>query len=336
MIFDPFTGNLDGTGRSVFSTNGRLNVIPTSRLNPATAKLLALVPRANLPGDTVNFFNLGTQRFNRNNVDGKVNWNKNEKHQIWVKYSIMEALVHGDFGLGAAGGGCLCDGGVGDGHTRTQIAAIGQTYTVSPTFLLDGTLGWTRFGQYVKSPDLGTNFGSDTLGIPGTNGADPRESGMPAFSFGSDYSTLGNTEGWNPAFRNDQSYTFNGNASWMKGAHEIRFGFDFMHHLMNHWQPELGSGPRGSFSFGNGVTALNTAAIASGVGFQGGTPSFENGWNGLAGFLLGTPTGSGKSPQNIKMDSLENQWALYVRDRWRVTSKLTLNLGLRWELYPNR
>ena len=126
------------------------------------------------------------------------------------------------------------------------------------------------------------------------------------------------------------------NASWMKGAHEIRFGFDFMHHLMNHWQPELGSGPRGSFGFGNAVTALNPAAIAASVGFQGGTPSFENGWNGLAGFLLGTPTGSGKSSQFIKMDSLENEFALYVRDRWRVTSKLTLNLGLRWELYPNR
>lgn len=336
MVFDPFTGNLDGTGRSVFSSNGRINVIPTSRLNPAMNKLLALVPKPNLPGDITNYFNLGTQRFNRNNVDAKVNWNRNAKNQIWAKYSIMEALVHGDFGLGAAGGSCLCDGGVGDGHTRTQIAAIGQTYTVSPNFLVDGTLGWTRFGQYVKSPDLGTNFGSDTLGIPGTNGSDPRESGLPSFSPGSDYSTLGNTEGWNPAFRNDQSYTFNTNASWMKGAHDIRFGFDFMHHLMNHWQPELGSGPRGSFSFGNAVTALNPATLASSVGFQGGTPSFENGWNGLAGFLLGTPTSSGKSPQNIKMDSLENVFALYVRDRWRVTSKLTLNLGLRWELYPNR
>lgn len=335
MIFDPFTGNLDGTGRSVFSSNGRINVIPASRLNAATAKLMALVPHPNLSGEVNNFYNSGTQRFNRNNVDAKVNWNRNVKNQIWGKYSIMEALVHGDFGLGAAGGGCLCDGGVGDGHTRVQIAGIGQTYTVSPNFLVDGTLGWTRFGQNVQSPDLGTNFGSDTLGIPGTNGADPRESGMPAFSYG-DYSTLGNTEGWNPLWRNDQSYTFNTNASWMKGTHEIRFGFDFMHHLMNHWQPELGSGPRGSFSFGNGVTSLNTSALASSVGFTGGTPSFENGWNGLASFLLGTPSGSGKSPQNIKMDSLENVWALYVRDRWRATSKLTLNLGLRWELYPNR
>ena len=122
----------------------------------------------------------------------------------------------------------------------------------------------------------------------------------------------------------------------MKGTHEIRFGFDFIHHLMNHWQPELGEGPRGSFEFGTAVTALNPAAIEDSVGFQGGTPSFENGWNGLAGFLLGTPTGSGKSSQFIKMNSLENQFALYVRDRWRVTPKLTLSLGLRWELYPTR
>ena len=335
MIFDPYTGNMDGTGRSVFSSNGRLNVIPASRLNPAMMKLEALVPHANLPGDVSNYFNSGTQRLNRNNLDAKVNWNRNTKHQMFFKYSVMDALVHGDFGLGQAGGGCLCDGGVGDGHTLVQIAGIGQTYTVSPTFLIDGTLGWTRFGQNVQSPDLGTNFGKDVLGIPGTNGPDRRESGLPAFST-SDYSSLGNTEGWNPLFRNDQSYTFNTNASWMKGKHEIRFGFDFIHHLMNHWQPELGSGPRGSFNFGNAVTALNPAAIGASSGFQGGTPSFENGWNGLAGFLLGTPTDSGKSSQFIKMDSLENQYALYIRDRWRVTQKLTLSLGLRWELYPNR
>jgi hypothetical protein len=335
MIFDPFTGNLDGTGRAAFASGGKLNVIPAARLNGPMMKLLALVPHPNRPGDLNNYFNSGTQRFNRNNVDGKVNWNRNEKHQLWFKYSAMTALVHGDYGLGAAGGPCLCDGGVGDGHTLVQIAGIGQTYTVSPTFLIDGTLGWTRFGQNVQSPDLGTNFGRDVLGIPGTNGPDPRESGMPAF-YVSDYTSLGNTEGWSPLYRNDQSYTFNTNAMWMKGAHEVRFGFDFLHHLMNHWQPELGEGPRGAFFFDPGVTALNPEALEASVGFQGGTPSFENGWNALAGFLLGTPTGTAKSSQYIKMASLENQYALYIRDRWRATSKLTLNLGLRWELYPTR
>ena len=105
---------------------------------------------------------------------------------------------------------------------------------------------------------------------------------------------------------------------------------------MNHWQPELGGGPRGQFNFDPGVTALNPDELGSTVGFAGDTPSFENDWNGLAGFLLGTPTGSLKSSQFIKMNSLENQYALYIRDRWRASPKLTVDLGLRWELYPNR
>jgi Carboxypeptidase regulatory-like domain/TonB dependent receptor-like, beta-barrel len=335
MVFDPFSGNLDGTGRSVFSSAGRVNVIPQGRLNGPMMELLALVPLPNQSGDLDNYFNSGTQRLNRNNVDVKINWNRNERHLLWFKYSAMDALVHGDFSLGAAGGECLCDGGLGDGSTLVQIAGIGQTYTVSRNFLIDGTFGWTRFGQDVEPPDLGTNFGLDVLGIPGTNGPDPRESGMPPM-FLSGFSTLGNPEGWNPLYRNDQSYTFNTNASWMKGDHDIRFGFDFVHHLMNHWQPELGEGPRGAFHFDPGVTALNPEALEAAVGFREETPSFENDWNSLAGFLLGTPTASGKSSQFIKMNSFENQYALYLRDRWRASPRLTLDLGLRWELYPNR
>lgn len=335
MIFDPFSGNLDGTGRAVFSSGGQINVIPQSRLNGPTQRLLNLVPLPTLPGDSDNFFNSGTQPLNRNNVDAKINWNRNERHQLWFKYSVMNALVKGDFSLGEAGGECLCGGGLGAGHTLVQIAGMGQTYTVTPTFLIDGTFGWTRFGQNVTPPDLGSNFGLDVLGIPGTNGPDPRESGMPPFYI-SGYSDLGNNEGWNPLYRNDQSYTFNTNASWMKGTHDVRFGFDFVHHLMNHWQPELGEGPRGAFHFDPGVTALNPDALAAAVGFQGDTPSFENDWNGLAGFLLGTPTASGKSSQFIKMNSFENQYATFIRDRWRVKPNLTIDLGLRWELYPNR
>ena len=337
MVFDPYSGIEDGTGRAVFSDGGVLNVIPQARLNGPMMTLLDLVPPPNLSGETENYFNSGTQKLNRNNIDAKINWNRNDKHQLWFKYSTMRATFSsGGFSLGEAGGDCLCDGGLGTTATRTQIAAIGQTYTVSPNFLIDATFGWTRFGQAAQPPDQvsGINFGSDVLGIPGTNGPDPREAGMPSFYIG-DYSALGNPEGWNPAFRNDQSYTFNANASWMKGTHEIRFGFDYLHHLMNHFQPELGMGPRGYFGFWSGVAALNPDAIDADVGFQGDTPSFENNQNALAAFLLGAPAEAGKSTQYIKMDSLEGQYALYVRDRWRATPKLTLTLGLRWELYPN-
>jgi hypothetical protein len=336
MIFDPFSGNLDGTGRSVFSTGGQINVIPQSRLNVPMMKMMALIPQPNQSGDNSNYFNTGTQRLNRNNIDAKINWNRNERQQMWFKYSVMDALVQGDFSLGAAGGNCLCaGGGLGKGSTLVQIGGMGTTYTVSPNFLIDGNFGWTRFGQDVTPPDLGTNFGLETLGIPGTNGPDPRESGMPPMYI-SGFSALGNPEGWNPLYRNDQSLTANTNASWMKGTHDVRFGFDFVHHLMNHWQPELGEGPRGAFYFDPGVTALNPDALDATVGFREDTPSFENDWNALAAFELGTPDVSGKSSQFIKMNSFENQYSLYIRDRWRTTPKLTVDLGLRWELYPNR
>ena len=336
MVFDPFTGSLDGTGRKVFSSGGKVNVIPAARLNVPMMKMLALVPAPSLPGDNANYYTSGGQRLNRNNIDVKVNWNRNEKNQVWTKYSMMKALVTCGFSLGAAGGpGSCTGGGLGEGKTQVQVATIGTSYTVSPTFLIDATLGWTRFGQTVYPPDLGKNYGSDVLGIPGTNGPDPRESGLPAFYI-SGYTNLGNAEGWNPLQRNDQSYTFNLNFNKIKGNHDIRFGMDLMHHLMNHWQPELGEGPRGAFDFAPGTTALNPDALDATVGFKGGTPSFENDWNGVAAFMLGVSDYTGKSSQYIKMTSLENTWAFYVRDRWRVTPKLTLTLGLRWELYPNR
>jgi hypothetical protein len=336
MVFDPFSGNLDGTGRKVFSSGGKVNVIPQARFAAPSKKLLDLIPAPSLPGDVSNYYTSGGQRLNRNNLDFKVNWNRNEKNQIWVKYSIMKALVTCGFSLGKAGGpGSCTGGGLGEGKTQVQVATIGTSYTVSPTFLVDATLGWTRFGQQVDPPDLGTNYGLDVLGIPGTNGPDPRESGFPAFYF-SGYTNLGNAESWNPLRRNDQSYTVNLNLNKIKGNHDIRFGLDLMHHLMNHWQPELGEGPRGAFDFAPGTTALNPDALDASVGFKGDTPSFENDWNSVASFLIGASDYTGKSSQFIKMDSHENTWALYVRDRWRVTPKLTLTLGLRWELYPTR
>ena len=138
--------------------------------------------RPTCPGIPPTIFNSGTQRLNRNNIDAKVNWNRNEKHQLWFKYSIMKALVTCEPSLGEAGGPGLCTGGgLGEGATQVQVATIGQTYTVSPKLPDRRTLGWTRFGQAVEPPDLGANFGSDVLGIPGTNGPDPLESGIAVF-----------------------------------------------------------------------------------------------------------------------------------------------------------
>ena len=109
--------------------------------------------------------------------------------------------------------------------------------------------------QQGKSPDYGQNLGLEFLGIPGTNGPDPRQSGMPGFTL-TGYSTFGNTDSPRPNFYADQSYTSSHNASYSMGKHELRFGFDMVRHQLNHWQPELNN-PRGGFTFGGAVTALS-------------------------------------------------------------------------------
>ncbi len=225
-------------------------------------------------------------------------------------------------------GDCACDGGLGDFHSFVQLVTLGHTLTLSPTLVVDGNVGFTRMSEYGKTPDYGTNIGSDVLGLPGTNnGSDLRSSGFPFFAV-SGFADIGNPEGWNPAFRNDWSFTTSHNVRWSKGKHQISAGVDIIHHHLNHWQPELGSGPRGEFDFDGNATALNDPTAAA--------PNQFNAW---AQFLLGLPGGTvvgglGKSDQFIKATAKEWQFGWFVGDRYRVTNKLTANLGLRYEYYP--
>ncbi len=317
IIYDPNTGNPDGTGRTPFTGN----IVPKDRMSPITLKMLSLVPQPNLPGTSSNYFNSGIQSFDRDNYDVKINWNRNERHQIWGKFSMMNANVSGPFALGEAGGPCLCDGGSGTGNTKVYVATVGHTWTLSPKLIVDGTFGFTRMDQVVKGPDFGQNFGLDVLGIPGTNGSDPRQGGKPQFEV-SGYTQLGNNDNWSPIFRNDRSYTGTTNFTWVRSAHEMRWGFDVVRHELNHWQPEIGAGPRGQFNFGGGVTAL-----------RGGSQA-PNQFNAFADFLLGLPASMQKSLQFELMTGREWQFAWYFRDRFQATRKLTLTYGLRYEFYP--
>jgi len=322
LIYDPTTGAADGSGRTPFPNQAAIPI------NPISAQIIALLPPPNVTGagDIDNYFFSATQSLNRNNFDGKVDWNRTTNHSIFVKYSAMKSVFHGVPSLGQAIGDCACDGGLGDFHSFVQLVTAGHTLTISPTLVVDGNAGFTRMSEYGKTPDYGTNIGSDVLGLPGTNnGSDLRSSGFPQFSV-SGFANIGNPEGWNPAFRNDWSFTTSQNVRWSKGKHQLSAGIDIIHHHLNHWQPELGSGPRGEFDFDGGATALN----------GGEAPNQFNAW---AQFLLGLPGGTvvaglGKSDQFIKATAKEWQFGWFVGDRYRVTNKLTANLGLRYEYYP--
>ncbi len=210
--------------------------------------------------------------------------------------------------------------GPGNAPTIVQVPTIGQNIILSPHLLLDQVLGFNRMGQHGTDSFYGQNIGLD-LGIPGTNGPDIRQSGFPIVNI-TGYTSLGQTANWMPFWRNDQSWTTSHNLTWTHGSHEVRFGFDMIRYQLNQWQPEAGSyGPRGLLSFDGAVTALNGGA----------SPNQYNAW---AALLLGLDQQVGKSVQNIKMTGREWQFGWYVRDRWQISRSLTLNVGLRYELYP--
>jgi hypothetical protein len=318
-IYDPATGTSDGRNRDVFPGA----VIPASRISPIALAIQSVYPEPNNPGTNNglqnNLFIPRHPKADRDNYDGKVNWNRTAQHQIWGKFSMMEASVFDLFYLGLDG--------AGGGNTNTKIYTAGQTWTLSPTLLLDTNGGVNIQKQHMEGPDYRTNFGSEVWGIPGLNGVGAtgsgsfdldRYSGMPHIVNG--LSGLGNDSTWTPVWRDERSYTFSTNLTKVSGRHEIRSGFDFIRLRLNHWQPEVGN-PRGALTFAGGVT---------------GTPGYAGvgGWNAYSSFLLGRIGSYSKSVQFEELSGRENQYGLYVADRWQATENLTLNVGLRYEYYP--
>ncbi len=327
IIYDPYTGNPDGSGKTPFANN----IIPSDRFSQAAVQMAGLLPTNNIAGRTNNYEVSGGRPMDRYNYDIKGDWYRTENHRIWGKFSLMKATVTSGSRFGSAGGGAIDGGGDGTGDTNVKVYSLGHNWTITPTFLIDGNFGFNDMDQTVITGDLGLgNFGQDVLGIPGTNAAAGQEQacivdgpnrcgGIPGF-FVSGYTGFGQVDGWSPLFRNENSATFTQNFSWTNGNHEVRFGYDLIHYRMDHWQPEIGNGPRGTFNFSQNSTAI-----------PGQVTQRENAW---AGFMLGMVQQTGKSLQWELMTTREWQHAWYARDRWQVTPKLTLTLGLRYEYYP--
>jgi hypothetical protein len=318
-IYDPFTGDMaTGNGRMQFPDN----IVPVGRIHPIAAQLVQMYPMPNVEGTgagglTNNYRTQQRSTTDRHNFDAKINWNRTRSHQLWGKFSALSALVDDlfTFPIGASDD----DGG----DTTVYLMTAGQTWSFSPTLLLDSSFGVSINNQFVSSPDfrLG-NLGLD-LGIPGTNDqgrGDPRYAGLPQFSTG--FTAIGGTPTWSPIYMEQDTLSFNTNLTKIAGKHDLKAGYFLNRLSMDNWQPERAN-PRGSFTFNGNATRT------FGTGTQ--TANF---YNQYAQFLLGLVSTAGKSYQYELFTAREWQHAMYFRDRWTVNEKLTLDLGVRWEYYP--
>ncbi|MBV8857972.1 MAG: TonB-dependent receptor [Acidobacteria bacterium] len=319
-IYDPLS-NANPALRTPFPNN----TIPAARIDLAALELIKRLPLPNGTGFVNNYLTNGTAEFNRNNIDSKINWNPSDKMTVFGRYSLSPTLITEPPILGEAGGDAINGGQLGEATGRVQVAGLGGTYTFSGSLFLDANFGYTRQRLGAAGPDVvsGTNFGLDVLKIPGTNGTDPLQAGIPFFNV-SNWANMGNSNTGNPFIFRDNQYVGSSNVSWLRGSHSFRFGGDYQNQQLNHFQPQGGTFQtvRGTFQFSGNITAL-----------QGGTAA--NRFNSWADFLLGLPSGAGKVDQLRNPNSLRmKSYALYARDHWQVNQKLTLTYGLRWERYP--
>jgi hypothetical protein len=338
QVFDPLTGNPNtGAGRTAFAGN----LIPNSRLSPAAQAILAAFP-APASGSTVlnNFIGSGSGPFTQNSFDTRIDYAASSSVNVFGRFSLDYFKLSGQGLLGAVGGpgnGLL--GLAGSSITHNYSLASGFTKTFSSSLLMDFRFGYFKYNPQTQKPDGGTPM--TDFGIPGANTSDPKTAGLGAFLLGADpisgaggapansgqglvISSFGDGLGVArcncPLTESEQQFQFVDNWTKTRGNHIIKFGADIRY--AENLRIPSDNNRTGEYNFSPEATS------------NGGVGGLD-----LATFLLGDVTSFARYVNNPNLAGANNaaerqkRWFFYGQDTYRVTPKLTLNLGLRWEIY---
>ncbi len=315
------------TGRTAYAGN----VIPAGDISPAAVAFFKMLPKPNVSTTAVenNYAASGSGIFSTNQPDVRIDSRLTDKLHIFGRYTYFGGSLSGAPFFGAAGGQGFGSGGfAGSDDFHYSSLASGGDYVVSPSWLTDFRFGYYRIYNNTQGPNGNQPLGND-LGIPNANVGDlSLNGGLPQFNI--DIPANGANGGQNveygtsanPTLQQTSQYQFVNNWSHQMGNHNIKFGADYRYG--KNWTVTIASNAlrSGTYFFASSRT--------SGVD-AGGT---ESPGVGFATFLLGDTTTFWRTQTaNVNAQSRQTRFFTYAQDQWRATHNITVDYGLRWELY---
>ena len=322
-IYDPATGNADGTGRTQFVNN---QISPT-RFSPVAVAILNLLPLPNVPGAvTANNYqqNLGFDQ-DSTQFDVKFDQRLRAEDHLTYRYSWQRVTTFQQPFFGAAGGP-VGGGFQGTGTNTTYNTAGEYTHVFSPRLLTGVRVGVNHYRNTAQQTDYGTDA-STAIGIPGVN-VSAFTSGLAGISIpgygGATLTGASPLVGYSasiPWNRGESNIDAANNWNYILGNHSLKFGFEVRRVRDNLTQGQTYS-PRGIFEYAEGQTGLNASGQKTSFG------------NDFASFLLDVPNTVGRDVNVGSGSWRQTLYFAYAQDTWQATHNLTLTYGLRWEFYP--
>jgi outer membrane receptor protein involved in Fe transport len=335
-IYDPATGNPDGTGRTQFDGcpgTPELNVICPTRLSQAAQNLLALLPQPS-PGSTGYSNNYQISRpatFYQNQFDTRADYFVTSKTVVFGKFSYFQASFNTPTAYGVAGGGPplggpgVANAGLSADHDKS--AMVDYQHTFSPSLLTDVRFALSRIVISELQPDYNTDAAT-LAGIPNVNLGTVYTSGLPEINVTDPLSSFDMGDFGLPFFEREANFEFYDNWTKTVGHHAFKWGAD----IGKFFGIRTDVSGRGTFNVSQSLTQVNDSASegpctspAAGTFCGSGLAALE------LGLIGGQPSGFGRDITLVQPQEKLWKYAFYGQDTWQVTPRLTLTLGLRWD-----
>jgi Carboxypeptidase regulatory-like domain/TonB dependent receptor len=286
------------------------NIFPTNLIDPLAARLSALFPAPNIELNGSNFISDPRRTASRNNFDVRIDHKLTDHDSLFGRFSYehQPSFTPAPF-QNQLDGGAFSDG-IEDDSFRS--VAISETHIFTSNVANEFRLGYNRINSHRFQLNANENVSSE-LNFPGVPFG-PDLGGLPQISINDGTATIGSS-GFLPAIEKQNSYVLSDNFTWIHGKHSAKFGTEIRREQFTLFEP---SSPRGNLNFASDFTDNPSAPTTGGEAF--------------ATFLLGISDGA-QITNTHNVDYHRQIYAVYSQDDFRVTHKLTLNLGLRYELF---